>query len=172
MVPHIHSTLRFDEDIGDEWFVVFLIFKLTEKFEGLVARMVDGDGEFLLIEAADTLPSWASPESCQDRVFIRNGEIHVVHDRVTRGKTLTDLLRSVTDKPHISVLSDRVQSALRKRISVYPDEIQKRRHKARAFLPEKAAFILAQEPGLIACAIRSIVNSDPLERKVNIYSTN
>lgn len=147
---------------------MFLIFKLTETFEGLIARLVDGDGEFLLIEAADFLPTWATPEACQDRVFIRNGEIHVVHDRVTRGKTLVDLLRSVNDKPHISVMSDKVQAALKKRIGVYPEETQRRRHKARAFLPEKAASILAQEPGLIAFAIRSIVHSDPLERKVKL----
>ena len=128
--------------------------------------MVDGDGEFLLIEAADFLPAWATPDSCHDRVFIRNGEIHAVHDRITRGKTLPDLLKSVNDKPHISVMSDKVQAALKKRILVYPEEIQRRKHKARAFLPEKAASILAQEPGLISFAIRSIVHSDPLERKV------
>lgn len=31
-------------------------------------RIVDADGEFLLVEAADTLPRWANPETCVNRV--------------------------------------------------------------------------------------------------------
>jgi hypothetical protein len=31
-------------------------------------RVVDSDGEFLLIEAADYLPDWANPETCEQRV--------------------------------------------------------------------------------------------------------
>ena len=42
--------------------------ELTKTFEGLIARIVDADGEFLLIEAADYLPTWANPENCDKRV--------------------------------------------------------------------------------------------------------
>ena len=31
-------------------------------------RIVDSDGEFLLVEAADSLPRWANPETCINRV--------------------------------------------------------------------------------------------------------
>jgi hypothetical protein len=31
-------------------------------------RVIDSDGEFLLIEAADYLPAWANPETCEERV--------------------------------------------------------------------------------------------------------
>ncbi len=30
--------------------------------------MVDADGEFILIEAAEYLPKWANPETCEQRV--------------------------------------------------------------------------------------------------------
>lgn len=33
-----------------------------------ICRVVDSDGEFLLIEAADYLPDWANPETCEQRV--------------------------------------------------------------------------------------------------------
>jgi hypothetical protein len=33
-------------------------------------RVVDSDGEFLLIEAAEYLPDWANPETCEQRVGI------------------------------------------------------------------------------------------------------
>ncbi|XP_018353882.1 PREDICTED: protein ecdysoneless [Trachymyrmex septentrionalis] len=162
-LPHIYANQRFDEDIGDEWLTVFLIFRLTKVFDGLIARVVDSDGEFLLIEGAHVLPLWASPETCQDRVFIHNGDIHVIRER---GTSFPNLLNNINGKPHISKMSEKVQLVLQKRIGIYPDEIQKRKHKARAFLPEKAASILRLEPRLIAPAIRTICHSDPLERKV------
>jgi len=155
--------LRFDEDIGDEWLTVYLIFRLTKVFDGLIARVVDSDGEFLLIEAADDLPLWASPETCQDRVFIHNGDIHVIRER---GTSFLNLLDNIHGRPHISRMSEKVQLALWRKIGVYPDEIRKRRHKARAFLPEKAASILRLEPRFIAPVIRMICHSDPLERRV------
>lgn len=125
--------------------------------------MVDSDGEFLLIEAAEYLPNWADPRTCQDRVFVYNGEIHVV-----RGNNIScfEMLANVRQKPDISRMPDEVQAALKKKISIYPEEITNRMHKARAFLPERAIAILKQEPGLIAAAVRSVCRSDPLERKV------
>ncbi|XP_015110485.1 protein ecdysoneless [Diachasma alloeum] len=162
LIPHIVARLRYDEDIGDEWFTVFLIFRLTESLEGLIARLVDSDGEFLLIEGADDLPKWAEPETCQDRVYVANGAVHVVKDE----KLVLERLRSLARSPERHLLPEAAQMAIRKRISVYPEEVGRRRHKARAFLPEKAASILAQEPGLIAFAIRTIVHSDPVERRV------
>ena len=62
--------------------------------------------------------------------------------------------------------SSKVQAAIQNRISIYPEEIERRKHKARAYLPEKAAYILRRESALIASAIRTVSHSDPLERKV------
>lgn len=164
-MPHIYASLRFDEDIGDEWFVTFLMFELTKMIDGLIIRLLDSDGEFLLIEAANVLPVWATPEKCQDNVFIHNGVIHAVQDR---GNSFSTILNNINESPFITKLSEQVQAVLQKRISVYPEEIEKKWHKARAFLPEKAAFILHQDPRLISSAIRMICHSDPLERKVRI----
>lgn len=50
--------------------MVFILEQLTKEISGLVARVHDVDGEFLLIEAADFLPSWANPEMCENRVRI------------------------------------------------------------------------------------------------------
>ncbi|XP_033207628.1 protein ecdysoneless homolog isoform X2 [Belonocnema kinseyi] len=163
IIPHIHATLRFDEDVGDEWFIVFLIYNLTKAFGGLIARISDSDGEFLLIEAANFLPPWANPETCQMRVFVLNESIHVILDK---HKPLIDILNSLCHRPNAYKLSEEVQSIIRKRISVYPEEIKERVHKAKAYLPEKAAAMFQHEAGLIAPAIRMLFHSDPFERKV------
>lgn len=163
ILPHIYIRLRFDEDISDEWFVVFLIFKLTQAFNGLIAKVIDSDGEFLLIEAANVLPPWANPETCENHVFVYNGELHIIREK---HKTWLDLLNNLWEKPYFYRASEKVQDVLKRRINIYPNEIEKRHHKARVFLPEKAVSILRQEPSLIALIIRTICHSDPLERKV------
>lgn len=165
ILPHIYIRLRFDEDISDEWFVVFLIFKLTQAFNGLIAKVIDSDGEFLLIEAANVLPPWANPETCENHVFVYNGELHIIREK---HKTWLDLLNNLWEKPYFYRASEKVQDVLKRRINIYPSEIEKRHHKARVFLPEKAVSILRQEPRLIALIIRTICHSDPLERKVKV----
>ena len=132
----------------------------------MIARLEDSDGEFLLIEAANALPSWSTPETCQKRVFILNGGIHVIPDK---HKSLVDRLNCIFRRPDIYKLAEEVQSKIRNRLNIYPNEIKERMHKAKAYLPMKAASMLQQEPGLIAPAIRTLFHSDPFERKVKYF---
>lgn len=68
--PHLYGITYFGDNIQDEWFIVSLLFHLTREVEGLISRACDSDGEFLLIEAADHLPQWANPETCEQRVSL------------------------------------------------------------------------------------------------------
>ncbi|KAF3424036.1 hypothetical protein E2986_02342 [Frieseomelitta varia] len=169
ILPHIYVRLRFDEDISDEWFVVFLIFKLTQIFDGLIAKVIDSDGEFLLIEAANALPPWANPETCENHVFVYNGELYIVREKY---KTFLDLLNNLQERPYLFKASEKVQDILKKRINMYPNEIERRCHKARVFLPEKAVSILQQEPRLIALVCRAMKYFPPEQRiMVNVKMT-
>ena len=42
-------------------------------FALLLCRVQDGDGEFLLIEAANSLPRWMKPETAENRVSVMTG---------------------------------------------------------------------------------------------------
>lgn len=65
---HLESKTCFGDNIEDEWFIAYLVFKLTEVHNGLIVQIEDNDGDFLLIEAADFLPIWANPETTRNRV--------------------------------------------------------------------------------------------------------
>jgi hypothetical protein len=64
--------------IDDEWFVVYLLHKISLHFPDVYIRIGDRDGEFLLIEAADVLPRWIQPENAANRVWIRAGYVHLL----------------------------------------------------------------------------------------------
>lgn len=38
----------------------------------------DTDGEFLLIEAANELPQWVSPENAENRLWVSGGHLHLL----------------------------------------------------------------------------------------------
>lgn len=51
-----------------------------------IARSVrDGDGEFLLIEAASALPKWVTPITAKNRVFLSRGDVHLLPRDVAVG---------------------------------------------------------------------------------------
>lgn len=48
--PCLWGVVRYEDNVEDEWFVVWLLLQLTQQLPGLTARCWDDDGEFLLIE--------------------------------------------------------------------------------------------------------------------------
>jgi len=69
------------ENLDDEWFITYLLLEVSKRLSsswGLSVEAWDLDGQFLLIEAADALPSWLMPENSKHRVWIRGGQLHLV----------------------------------------------------------------------------------------------
>jgi hypothetical protein len=54
--------------VDDEWFIVWILRELSRTVEDLVVGVSDEDGEFLLIEAAEVLPRWVTPQNATNRV--------------------------------------------------------------------------------------------------------
>ncbi|EIW64525.1 SGT1-domain-containing protein [Trametes versicolor FP-101664 SS1] len=73
----LEGRMRVGDCIDDEWCAVWLLRELTKKWD-VAASVWDSDGEFLLIEAAEELPSWVSPSNAENRVWIHNSRIHLV----------------------------------------------------------------------------------------------
>lgn len=50
--------------------MVWLLRELTKAFSDLWIKVGDNDGEFLLVEAADSLPAWLESEVADNRVWM------------------------------------------------------------------------------------------------------
>ncbi len=68
----IRSFLRgrtnYGDSVEDEWLIVYILRVLSRNFAQLWIRIVDTDGQFLLIEAANAIPRWLNPENADFRV--------------------------------------------------------------------------------------------------------
>ncbi|CAH0390428.1 unnamed protein product [Bemisia tabaci] len=163
---HLYGITHYGDNIEDEWFIVFLLMRLTENMPGLVARVADVDGEFLLIESADYLPRWAVPEKCEGRVFIFQGEIHLVPPENDKTPASVDFHEQIRNHPEWTRASQSVQDCIRKRIHGYPEKMASLFHKAHAFLPVSVAALLEASPSLISSAVLAFCHRDPIDVKV------
>ncbi|KAG0041459.1 hypothetical protein BGZ83_001770 [Gryganskiella cystojenkinii] len=77
-VSYLRGETRFGDCLDDEWLVVHLLREITKRIPGSIARVQDNDGEFLLIEAADHIPSWLDPDNSDNRVFLYEGNLHII----------------------------------------------------------------------------------------------
>lgn len=67
-ITFLCGRTEYGDSVEDEWVIVWLLRELTKKFPDLWVKLGDNDGEFLLIEAAGSLPAWLESEVADNRV--------------------------------------------------------------------------------------------------------
>ncbi|XP_042508102.1 protein ecdysoneless homolog [Macadamia integrifolia] len=160
-IPHLHGKTKYGDNLEDEWFVVFLLFEITRRIPSVSVRVWDTDGEFLLIEAAFSLPRWIKPDSSLNRVFIRQGELHIIpREKFPSNPSLSESLSFLSTVSEGARASDSVQMALKNRISGYPERARSNMHRVRVRVPVSVAQVLKHEPCLISLAVEGFYDRD------------
>ncbi|XP_062516659.1 protein ecdysoneless homolog [Corticium candelabrum] len=173
VTPHLAGRTEFRDNLEDEWLIVYVLFELTRTLEGLVATVKDSDGQFLLIEAAHVIPKWLQPDTSENRVFISNGELHIVPIPQTPAQ-VTDFPTGVPSLPAALELvrrssrtraSNSIQTALKKRLNVYPEHVKESIQFAHCYVPAGVALVLHYKPELVTNAVRAFCERDRLDMK-------
>jgi len=84
----LSGSVKFDQNIEEEWLIVYMLFQLSRYDPDVVIRVYDNDGDLLLIEAAEHLPLWLESSKSKNRVFIHKGKLHIIPEQIN----LKDLL--------------------------------------------------------------------------------
>ncbi|KAJ3054834.1 hypothetical protein HK097_000699 [Rhizophlyctis rosea] len=171
--PFLHGRTRFGDCIEDEWFIVYILREITREFPETVISVRDMDGEFLLIEAAQHLPSWLDPSTSKNRVFLHKGQVHIVPiPRTPAEITLypagdlevekaLQLVRSSTR----TVAPKAVDDAISQRLSAYPTKAHQNSHRVKCYIPRMVAHALYNEPQLVAPAVEAFYTRDPVSMR-------
>ncbi|XP_053366586.1 protein ecdysoneless homolog [Clarias gariepinus] len=169
---HLGGSTEFGDNVEDEWFIVYLLKRITNRFSELAASIQDNDGQFLLIEAAEYLPKWLDPESSENRVFLYHGELHILPNRVRAGEAgwPGDSVPSVHEALEVLhrhgelCLADRpIRAALERRLQGFPGKIKTSLHHAHCYVPAGVAAVLARRPDLVAPAVSAFYLRDPVD---------
>ncbi|PWY87929.1 regulatory factor Sgt1 [Aspergillus sclerotioniger CBS 115572] len=167
-VTSLHGRTNFGDSIEDEWVIVYLLRELTKKHNNVWAKAVDGDGQFLLVEAAATLPAWLEPEVADNRVWINQGQLVIIKpkadkkDRVTEKISLSDAKKIISEEPERLMRSTIIQEEAFYRLRNYPNQINENLHSALVIIPRKVAFLLHQKPAYISAAVEAFYLRDPI----------
>jgi SGT1 protein len=175
--PYLYGRTDYGEHVDDEWLIVYLLMQATSSFsaESLSICVTDGDGEFMLIQAALVIPPSLSPANSQHRVWLRCGKVHLVlpghaatqqqpgtgskAGRLTAAEGLAALRQAVGS----TVASTEVQQAINQKLAEYPAKLQTDRHYVRCYLPRAAALVLRRLPSYIAPAVLAYCSREPNE---------
>ncbi|CAH2091131.1 unnamed protein product [Euphydryas editha] len=165
---HLVSITCFGDNIEDEWFIVYILLEITKKHNDLIIQIEDNDGHFLLIEAADYLPSWANPDTSENRVFIYDQCVHIIPPDlapIDSNLTLNEALILVAKKSDQTKASLEIQQAILKKVGKYPERIKENFHKTIIKLPLDIAAVLTLKPSLIAPLVSAYCSLDSLDAK-------
>ncbi|KAH8120600.1 SGT1-domain-containing protein [Phellopilus nigrolimitatus] len=185
----LEGRMRVGDSVDDEWCVVWLLREASLRWD-VAVTVFDSDGEFLLIEAADSLPSWVTPTNAENRVWIYRSKLHIIplsylsppstrsHSRRALGGdesdegenfgddegwlNVPDALKVLRSDSNTEALKS-VQDSVWKRISGYPDAARQHIHVAKAFLPIDIAKSLFQEPSLVQRATEAFYTRDAIQ---------
>ncbi|KAI9066682.1 SGT1-domain-containing protein [Trametes sanguinea] len=187
----LEGLMRVGDCIDDEWCAVWLLREISRKWDVAIS-VWDSDGEFLLIEAADELPSWVTPSNAENRVWIHNSRLHLIplshvsapsarnrrrrylpHQSEEEEEQLeneeeeyilaTDAVKLVRDPLVETTAPENVEQTVWKRISGYPAASRQHVHVTKAYLPADVAKALAVDPTLVQRAVEAFYTRDALQ---------
>ncbi|GLB36447.1 putative SGT1-domain-containing protein [Lyophyllum shimeji] len=188
----LEGRMRVGDSVDDEWCTVWLLREISAKWD-LVISVFDSDGEFLLIEAADALPSWVKPTNSENRVWIYSSRLHLVpishvsppsRKRLRRqlpgaqedeDRDMTsiedddeflaaqDAVELVRD-PSVETLAPvAVEKLVWQRVSQYPAAARNHVHHTKAYVPTDIAIALTKNPSLVQKAVESFYTRDAIQ---------
>jgi len=177
-MKYLHGCSNYGDSVEDEWLIVYMLKELSKRFPDLWIKVVDSDGEFLLIEAANALPRWLNPEIADNRVWIHGDKLLIIPlsaaassetntrtASISRSLTMEESLNTITSTPGILINSPLIEEEAFYRLRNYPSQISASLHYSPIKLPRKLAYILHSHPAAIAPAIEAFYLRDPIALK-------
>ncbi|KAF7339943.1 Protein ecdysoneless [Mycena venus] len=185
----LEGRMRVGDCVDDEWCTVWLLKQVSAKWE-LAISIFDSDGEFLLIEAADALPTWITPTNSENRVWIYGSQLHLLpllhvsppsrkrQRRKLPGRNdsddeaeddqedflcVEDALKILRDESIDTLAPTEVQNAVWARTNGYPAAAKNHVHATKAYIPLDIARALASDPTLIQKPVETFYTRDAIQ---------
>lgn len=164
---YLRGITDYGDSVEDEWLIVYLLREFSKAHPELLIRVADEDGEFLLVEAANVLPNWLSPEIDHCRVWIHGGHLKIIplqHHRVeqTLAKTLTlpDAVKYLKENADSMIQSPAIEDEAFYRLEKYPGHAEASMHYSTVTIPRRLAYVLHELPKTISAAVEAFYLRD------------
>lgn len=153
----------------EDEFLLLHFLRLQQRPSGLLRQcaiqVVDEDGQFLLIEAADHIPDWISPDNADGRVWLYQEDVKILP--LETPADLTSSLQALNS--HTPASSRPLNDAAFSRMSTYPSTqwTEALQHRTAVILPSlNVAKALQARPQLIARAGQAFLGRDARDARL------
>ena len=185
---HLRGSTRIGDSVHDEWFITWLLAEITRVEADAVVHVVDGDGDFLAIEAARDLPAWMAPETTSRRIYIHRTTVHIIPPILSPPRKNTSVplhngrvnsLAALQDVPNVHIgaahvrtyeVETRADSSFQRhidaRLLIFPAAAATSQHVARVLMPISAALLLTARPRSVSAAAAAFLARDAEEARV------
>lgn len=169
----LHGRTNYGDSVEDEWFVVYILRELSKIFPEIWIRVVDTDGQFLLIEAAGVIPRWLNPEIADFRAWLNHGHLLIIPLDEHRASgiqpvpqvnipSLNESLYFLEYHRSRLIKSPTIQAEAFYRLQKYPKQIQDSLHHAVIRIPRNLAYVLHDDPAHVSPAVEAFYLRDPI----------
>ncbi|RKF58280.1 Protein ecdysoneless-like protein [Erysiphe neolycopersici] len=175
---YLYGLTNYGDSLEDEWLIVYILKQLSSHFHELWIQIVDTDGEFLLIEAANALPRWLNPEIADNRVWIHNNKLYLIPLHATCCSSNTpskfpisrplghlESLQIIEKNAGALICPPLIEKEAFYRLRDYPSQISASLHFALVQIPRKLAYILLNLPASISPSVEALYLRDPVSMK-------
>ncbi|KAH8582329.1 sgt-related protein [Cryptosporidium sp. chipmunk genotype I] len=146
----------------DEWYTIYLCYKVTESMENLAVQIVSSDGDPILIDLADILPAWVKPNNSTNRCFIFRGRVYLIPPEI-----LNDEMRSLSLKSALDIIKSRIGICYTEEsfTSIFMDKFEsiskinqlEKSHNFYVILPKKIAEMVLEFHYLLAVSLKYLL---------------
>ncbi|KAM0798630.1 putative regulatory factor Sgt1 [Usnea florida] len=167
----LRGRTNYGDSVEDEWLIVYILRELSKQFPKIWIRVIDTDGQFLLIEAANAIPGWLNPEIADFRVWLNNGKLLII-PLENRGNSIDEAEpKSLTSNEALDIVEHQtikllhdpaVEAEAFHRLQKYPKQILDSLHHAMLIIPRNLAYILHEDPAYISAAVEAFYIRDPI----------
>ncbi|MCJ1390833.1 hypothetical protein MMC18_003694 [Xylographa bjoerkii] len=172
-LSYLRGRTNYGDSVQDEWLVVYILRELSKRFQDIWVKVVDTDGEFLLIEAANSIPRWLHPEIADNRVWIHSGQLLIIpmvgaidqpggSSIPNRALTLREARTCIKEARSQLLHFPTIDAEAFYRLRNYPEQINGSLHHAVVHLPRNLAYILHESAAYISPAVEAFYLRDPI----------
>ena len=167
----LRGRTNYGDSVEDEWLIVYILRELSKQFPRIWIRVIDTDGQFLLIEAANAIPGWLNPEIADFRVWLNSGKLLVIQLEKLGESVNEAKPKSLTSNEALDIVENQTSKLLHvpaveaeafHRLQKYPKQISDSLHHALLTIPRNLAYILHEDPAYISAAVEAFYIRDPI----------
>lgn len=162
------GKLYFGNCIQDLWFALHILIQISKLLPEYVFSTRDDDGEFLLIETAESLSNF-NPDNAENRVWIKDGILHIIplaHIISSVDSALTLIRNQTVDTLAPSNVQEMAFARLKEFKKGYSNI-----HRQNALVPRVVAHVLSLDPSLITHIVHSYTEYCQIKLNIDLMKT-